>query len=166
VDRTRTLILQEFNRLRRFAFSLTGSKADADDLVQNVVVRLLKTGIPELSNPVPWMLRVCKNLWIDELRYRNVRIKAANEEGWSNDELQSEPHQGQSQIDTGKVLNMLRKLPENQCLALSLVAVEELSYAEADEVLGVPIGTIMSRVARARANIQQQLNIGMKELLQ
>jgi RNA polymerase sigma-70 factor (ECF subfamily) len=154
---TRAIIIRELNRLRRFSYSLTGSKADADDLVQNVVERLLKKGIPDRENPVPWMLTVCKNMWIDEMRARDVRLKYASEKDRHNNEQSgsdarmSEPLL--NQLETDRVLSALAKLPENHRLPLGLVAVGGMSYAEVAYILDVPIGTVMSRVARARASL-------------
>ncbi len=147
-----TVIQKELSRLRRFSYSLTGDKADADDLVQNVVVKLLKSGIPDHVKPVPWMLTICKNLWIDEIRSREVRMKAANDERLAANEEGREDAQSH-QLETQRVLEAVSALPDNHRLALSLVAVEGMSYAEAAAILDVPIGTIMSRVARARTNL-------------
>ena len=157
MDRLRTILLEEMPRLRRFSYSLTGTKADADDLVQDLVVRLLKSGLPENVAPVPWMLRVCKNLWIDEIRSRKVReredvvaqIKESNDTVVDRSGLK---------IDTGKVLQAVEQLPTGQRLAISLVAIENLSYADAAVVLDIPVGTVLSRVARARANLMQQFH--------
>ena len=152
VRQANQVIQQEFNRLRRFAFALTGAKADAEDLLQNTVVKILKKGLPDYDDPVPWMLTICKNLWIDEVRSREVRLRAVNE-GALALETETERMTPEGQIDVEKTLAHLASLPENNRQALSLVAVEGLSYAEAAEVLEVPVGTIMSRVSRARASM-------------
>ena len=62
--------------LRRFAYSLTGSRADADDLTQNTLVRLLDYPTPDGVPPAQWAFRICRNLWIDEYRARRVRQTA------------------------------------------------------------------------------------------
>lgn len=157
MGRLQTLLVQETPRLRRFAYSLTGSKADADDLVQNLVVRLLKAGLPDDVPPVPWMLRICKNLWIDEVRSREVRTRATTVEQLNMNHATAD-NETELHIDTEKVLNAMEQLPDNQRIAISLVAVESLSYADAAEVMGVPVGTIMSRVARARAKLMQEFD--------
>lgn len=166
VDKVRTVIQQELTRLRRFAYSLTGNKADADDLVQNLAVRLLKTGLPEDVDPVPWMLRICKNLWIDELRSREVRMKATNNDQLQTPSLTDGERSSRYQVDAGKVLKAMTSLSDNQRIALSLVAIEGMSYAQVAEILEVPIGTIMSRVARARDNLAKRFRGEVEELIQ
>lgn len=156
---TREVILQELPRLRRFAYALTSSKADADDLVQNTVVRLLKAGLPENVAPIPWMMRVCKNLWIDELRSRSVRMKAADQiERDHEQQDDAGSRQLQGNLDLQRVNQAMASLSDEHRMTLSLIAIEGMSYAEAAEVLGVPIGTIMSRLARARKQLHQKLN--------
>ena len=72
-DSQRDALLAELGGLRRFCYSLTGNPADADDLLQITVERLLEKGMPEDAHPAKWAYRVCKNAWIDELRSRDVR---------------------------------------------------------------------------------------------
>ena len=150
-----TILLEEAPRLRRFALSLTGAKAEADDLVQNVIMRLLEKGLPADVDPVPWMLRVCKNLWIDDRRAHQVRYRYA-EQAPDEQSLVTHANEAGLQRDTEAVLQALSELPDKLRIALSLVVVEGLSYAEASEVMEVPIGTIMSRVARARSKLVAQ----------
>lgn len=139
------ILQQELGRLRRFAYSLTGSKADADDLVHDVVCKTLEKGLPEGRDPIPWLITLCKNVWIDQIRYREVRTRREHEE-----ELPVAISQAGEQLDAihmERVLLAIQRLPENQRLTLSLVAIEGM---EAAAVLEVPVGTVMSRVARAR----------------
>ena len=63
--------------LRRFAYSLTGSKADADDVVQITIEKLLVKGIPDDVEPAKWAFKICRNVWIDEYRSRKVRQNTA-----------------------------------------------------------------------------------------
>lgn len=153
MDSTKQVLQREFPRLRRFAYSLTGNAADADDLVHDVIVKVLEKGLPNTANPLPWIFTLCKNVWIDELRYRNVRSPKCDAASISSSEeyMGTQKDSNAQQVQYQRVLKKLQSLPEGQRLALSLVAIEGLSYAEAAEVLEVPVGTIMSRVARARA---------------
>ncbi len=155
----KTIVVRELPRLRRFAYSLTGSKADADDLVQNVVMRLLKSGVPDEDSAVPWMLRICKNCWIDEVRSRTVRTNAMNTMLNDTPEFNNDSEKlVMNQLEVERVIQAMDTLSDNQRIALSLVAIENLSYDEAAKVLEIPIGTIMSRVARARQNLHRILH--------
>ena len=76
-DSQREALMAELGGLRRFCYSLTGNAADADDLLQATVEKLLNKGMPEDAHPAKWAYRVCKNVWIDEIRAREVRQRHA-----------------------------------------------------------------------------------------
>ena len=137
--------------IRRFAYSLTGARADADDLLQATVERILDKGAPEDADMKKWSYRVAKNIWIDEIRSRRVRRRAVSEGKIDiNDRLDGE-RVVLGSISLAEVNRAMERLPDDQRAALALVAVEGLSYADAAEALEVPIGTVMSRISRARA---------------
>ncbi|MEM6606439.1 MAG: sigma-70 family RNA polymerase sigma factor [Pseudomonadota bacterium] len=149
-------LLAELRGLKRFCVSLTGSEADADDLLQGTVERLLSRGVPADAHTARWAYRVCKNLWIDELRSREVRTRHATGVIQAGEAVEVSPSaevQSEGERSLAAVKNALAALPEEQRLSLTLVAVEGKSYAEAAEILEVPIGTIMSRIARARKQL-------------
>ncbi len=149
----RELLLAELGSLRRFCQSLSGSAPDADDLLQITVERILEKGMPADADAVKWAYRVCKNAWIDELRSREVRQRYPQQMAWDSDEAPS-AEESAGQERALEALNVaMAKLPPEQRLALTLVAVEGKSYAEAADILEVPVGTIMSRIARARAQL-------------
>lgn len=145
-------------QLRRFAFSLTGSVQDADDLVQNTIERLLNNPPEPHVTLLHWCFRVCRNVWIDEYRSRKVRQAGANEP-----ELQEASTDGEAtmlaQIQLTQVQKAMNQLPDEQKEVLSLVAVQGCSYAEAAQILALPAGTIMSRLARARSALMQSVLI-------
>ena len=151
----RERLMAELPGLKRFCLSLTGAEADADDLLQATVERLLDRGLPDDAHMARWSYRVCKNLWIDEVRAREVRSRhiTAVAQGGNADTAPSAETQSAAEMQLEAVYAALRHLPEEQRLALTLVAVEGKSYAEAAEILDVPIGTIMSRIARARRQL-------------
>lgn len=154
----RSEIVELLPRLRRFAYSLTSHTEDADDLVQRVVERVLKRGFPEGADLRRWSYRVCKNLWIDEIRFRDVRRRAAS------DGVLSEPHMidGEAEmvgwLDVDKITRAMDALPEQQRVTVSLISIEGMSYAEAAHVMDVPVGTVMSRLSRARKELQKRLS--------
>ncbi len=160
-QRQRQELMAELKGLKRFCLSLTGSTADADDLLQATVERLLERGIPNDAHTARWAYRVCKNMWIDELRSREVRQRHANASIQAGDPVQVVPSaevQSSGEESLEAVNEAMARLPEEQRLALTLVAVEGKSYAEAAQILDVPIGTIMSRIARARKQLMLALD--------
>jgi RNA polymerase sigma factor (sigma-70 family) len=154
---TREAMLEALPRVRRFARSLTGNRHDADDLLQNTVERVLDRGVPEQVDVGRWMFRVCKNLWIDELRAHSVRAKAAVSPELAEEPAVSGEAVAFGELELREVDRAMASLPDEQRLVLALVAVEGLTYREAAEVLDAPLGTIMSRLARARASLASRL---------
>ncbi len=138
-------------RLRRFARSLSGTGDAADDLVQATCER----GLRSLSTWTPgtrldsWLFRILHNQWIDGHRRR--RTEAAVE---LDDDLPVGSEDGRRTIEARRELAevgaAIEALPAPQKAVLLLVCVEDLSYRDAADILGVPIGTVMSRLARAR----------------
>lgn len=149
--------------LRRFAYSLTGSPHDADDLLQNTIERLLSKGVPEDVELAKWAFRVCRNIWIDEYRARKIRNNAAQ-----LPELEEPTVDGENviynEITLGEVNNAMDKLPDDQRSIIALVAVQGMSYKEVAETLSIPMGTVMSRLARARVALSQFLNSSAAEI--
>lgn len=148
-------LLTDLGGLRRFCLSLTGNAADADDLLQTTVERVLDKGMPADAHTAKWAYRVCKNVWIDELRSREVRLKYPQIAGNQIEESPSAEHIAGGEQHFNAVADALEALPDDQRLALTLVTIEGKSYAEAAEILEVPVGTIMSRIARARKNLME-----------
>lgn len=157
-DSQRKEVLAELPALRRYCLSLVGQIADADDLLQNTVERVLDRGMPAETPAGKWMFRVCKNIWIDELRYQEVRRRLAVQvasEARHNPTVEEEVF---GALNIRLVLRAMDTLPEVQRATLSLVVIEGKSYAEASEILEVPAGTIMSRVARSRRALVNYFN--------
>ncbi len=148
-------------RLRRFARGLTGSTSDADDLVQAACERALARAhqFQEGTRFDSWMFRIVQTIWIDQLRARDVRKEDGDvaEERLGSD---AAVRGVEARLALAEVRNAVERLPPDQRMTLMLVTVEGLSYKEAAVVAGVPVGTIMSRLARARVALQQQLDAG------
>ncbi|WP_323813856.1 RNA polymerase sigma factor [Cellvibrio sp. NN19] len=146
--------------LRRFAYSLTGSAADADDLLQNTLERLLSRDIPEDIDLTKWAFRVCRNLWIDEYRARKVRQRNV----YSLDDTEEPAVDGEQaihdQIALAQVDAAMNQLPDEQRSIMALIAVQGMSYKEVAQTLGIPAGTVMSRLARARVALANFLQAG------
>ncbi len=155
-DQQREALLAELGGLRKFCVSLTGTVADGDDLLQATVERVLQKGMPEDAHVAKWAYRVCKNAWIDEIRSRDVRQRYPQLVTDEDNDSPSAEQSASGQRELESVSAALNGLPSEQRLALTLVAIEGKTYAEAAEILEVPVGTIMSRIARARRQLVEQ----------
>jgi RNA polymerase sigma-70 factor (ECF subfamily) len=151
-------------RLRRFAAGLTRSASEADDLVQAACERALarEHQFQEGTRFDSWMFRIVQTIWIDQLRARTIRKEDEEiaEERLGTDEP---VRRVEARLALAEVRRAVSLLPPDQRSTLMLVTVEGLSYKQAAEVAGVPIGTIMSRLARARTALQQLLDAGAGE---
>jgi RNA polymerase sigma factor (sigma-70 family) len=137
-------------QLRRFAYSLAHNRADADDLLQATVERVLARSAPDDVDLLRWSFRICRNIWIDEIRARKVRQDAIRDEKIEIASAVDGERIIMGKFALNQVEQAMSQLPDDQRAALSLVALEGFSYAQTAEVLEIPIGTVMSRIARAR----------------
>lgn len=156
-----TRLVAALPAVRRYALSLCRRADQADDLVQGAVERALvgRSGFDPESRIEPWLFRILRNLWIDAVRRRATRgtevdvtehPAAAVFDGTRATEAALMLQRTQAAIDA---------LPTEQREVILLVGVEGLAYAEAAEVLGIPKGTVMSRLSRARLALAERLGI-------
>jgi RNA polymerase sigma-70 factor (ECF subfamily) len=143
-------------RLRRFARVITRNVQDADDLVQVAAEKALARAAqwrPD-SRLDSWMFGIMKNAWIDEIRARRRRdrVHAPEEAGAAVGDTSAHARDIALSVQAA-----MERLPEEQRLAVALVLVEGQSYKDAAEILGIPVGTLMSRLARGRAALQEML---------
>ncbi|SDG18656.1 RNA polymerase sigma-70 factor, ECF subfamily [Celeribacter baekdonensis] len=141
----------------RYAFALTRDHARADDLVQDCVERALnKRHLWSADRPLrPWLAKIALNVFRNGLHRERAHLHLAYDEAGDTPDLPvSETHMD-ARLDAKRTLARVAQLPEEQRHALLLVTVGGLSYAETAEALGVPIGTVMSRIARARHRLKQ-----------
>lgn len=146
-------------RLRRFCFALTGARHDADDLMQATVERVLAKPAPPGAHMEKWTFRVCKNIWIDEIRARKIRA-AANIEDEPDASVTDGESEMASRLTLAQVNAAMAQLPHDHRAVIALVAMEGCSYKAASEVLGIPVGTVMSRLSRARRALADILDAG------
>ena len=143
--------------LRRYARALMRNAASADDLVQDCLERAVSRWHQRRDgNARSWLFTILHNLAVNQFRQsaargKHVTIDETNEDDFGRDAVQEQ------QLMYRDVLDKLAKLPEDQRAVLLLVAVEDLSYADAAKVLDIPIGTVMSRLSRARERLQQEI---------
>jgi RNA polymerase sigma-70 factor (ECF subfamily) len=144
--------------LRRYARALLHNSAAADDLVQDCLERAVGGWHQRRGGSVrAWLFAILHNLAVNQFRKaashgRHLPIEAASETGFDGAAAQ------EHRLVYQDVLNKLAKLPEEQRAVLLLVAVEDFSYAEAAKALNVPVGTVMSRLSRAREKLQQEID--------
>lgn len=140
-------------RLRRFARGLTGNVTEADDLVQTACARALARAhqFREGTRFDSWMFRIVQTIWIDQMRSKGNHIDVPL--GAVEDELGSSAPTtlAEARLLLGKTRMAINELPSEQRAVIELVAIEGLSYKEAAAVAGIPIGTVQSRLSRARA---------------
>lgn len=138
-------------QVRRFAYALTRHASDADDLVQATLERVLTRPMPDDVELVKWMFRVCRNIWIDDLRSRKVRREAVADLTADAEHDASTEERVVAQATLRTAQQGIDALPAEQREVLAMVAIGGMAYREAAEALSIPIGTVMSRLARARA---------------
>jgi RNA polymerase sigma-70 factor (ECF subfamily) len=152
-DQLRAELRGHLPRLWRYALVLSGSRDFAEDLVQATCMRALERAhqFAPGSRLDRWLFTILRSIWLNELRARRIRTG----QGFVDPELLAAEDGGgpETNILARQVLLEVQKLPEAQREAVLLVYVEGLSYREAAAVLGIPLGTVMSRLAAARATL-------------
>jgi RNA polymerase sigma-70 factor (ECF subfamily) len=146
--------------LRRFALSLARTSDVADDLVQVTVERALlaRDRYDPAARLDAWCFRILKNAWIDMTR--RTRIRGVSVDVHETPEAAvTAGTETMDRLMLDQVLTAMAELSEDHREVLTLVCLEDMSYAEAAEVIGVPKGTVMSRLARARAALAERLGM-------
>jgi RNA polymerase sigma-70 factor, ECF subfamily len=157
-DTMRDAMLGAVPRLRAFAISLCGNVDKADDLVQETLLRAL-SHIDQFepgTNMPAWLFAILRNLFRSD--YRKRRREVEDDDGSYAETLKSQPEQP-GRLEFEELPGALAKLPPDQREALILVGASGLSYEEAAQICGCPIGTIKSRVNRARGRLAELLSI-------
>ncbi len=157
-DDPRSALAALLPRLRRFGLALTGSKVDADDLVQATCERVLSRlgQLRDQARLDAWVYGIMRNMWIDEVRFRRPRrhdeLTVATDVMGEDGEAVAE-----GRMTLATVRRTLAQLAEEQRSVLVLVCVDGLTYKETAVVLGIPVGTVMSRLWRARQELRARL---------
>lgn len=143
-------------RLRRYARALTGDAMRADDLVQDTLERawvkqhLWRQG----SDLRAWMFTIMHNVFVNQIRAHAANATVALDAEAYDVPARSSPV---DLLEVGDIDAAIRRLPSEQREVLLLVALEELSYGETAQALGIPLGTVMSRLYRARERLRALL---------
>ena len=149
-------------RLRRFAHALSRDGADADDLTQATVERALRSR--DQWQPGTrldsWLYRIARNLWIDTVRARGRKERheapEASAEGIGDDPRGSI----EATLELKRAMSAMQRLPDEQREVVALILIEGFGYREAAEMLGLPIGTVSSRLVRGRTALLAMLGGG------
>jgi len=157
-DSLRDSILKAIPNLRAFGISLTGNVDRADDLVQETMLRALKNidSFEPGTNMSAWLFTILRNLFRSEYRKRKREVEDAT--GMYADSLKSQPEQS-TRLEFEELRAALDKLPDDQREAVILVGASGFSYEEAAAICGCAVGTIKSRVNRARNRLAEMMSI-------
>lgn len=151
-------------RLRRFAYVLTKDMEQADDLVQDTCLRALDriAQWEEGTRLDSWLFRIAQNIWFDKLRA--LRTRGHVEEIDADQDYVGEDGRDvvESRLALSDISKALEKLTPEQQVLVALVCIDGLSYKEAADTLEIPIGTVMSRLARARQSLHTAMQGGVK----
>ncbi|WP_332717090.1 RNA polymerase sigma factor [Pelagibacterium mangrovi] len=146
-------------RLRAFALSLTRVSTDADDMVQAACERALRARdsyTPDTRFDA-WMMRILHNLWVDTYRKRRREVLEDVTDPENDRPGEDGRRLVEDRSELSRTWDLMAAMPEEQRSVLTLVCVEGLSYRDTAEVLDVPVGTVMSRLARARIRLAEGL---------
>jgi len=161
-------ILACFEALYRSAFRLTGNKPQAEDLVQETYLRAWRS-LSRLHGPSsvqPWMFRILRTVFIDQLRRESKRPKlvtdvekmlAASEQLSLPEISDLKDRRNLDEVFDQEILSAMTELPDEERLALLFQVVGGLSYREVSEAMECPIGTVMSRIHRAKRWLRRRL---------
>lgn len=163
-DLFRTQLLQALPALRRYCHALTGNAHNAEDLLQSAVEKALSRW--QQYQPDThfdrWLYRLCRNLWIDTMRREKPNEVWEDDAGMDPLTTPLE-QQHQQQLSLERVQQQMNQLSSGLRTVLYLVAVEGRSYQETADLLEIPAGTVMSRLARARQQLSNALG-GLQEV--
>jgi RNA polymerase sigma-70 factor (ECF subfamily) len=151
-------LLGQLPRLRRYAIALVGDRAMAEDLLQDCVERALRyrSSLKDAGGMFAWLRTILYNLYMGELRTRRRRGAVVDiDETINSLALSVPPGERTDAMDFVRAMN---GLSVDHREILLLVGLEEMSYREIAAVLNIPIGTVMSRLARAREQLRSRLD--------
>lgn len=165
------ILTEELEPMWRFALRLTANQVDAEDLVQRTCVKALENAhlYKEKGRLRSWLFRIEHRIWLNVLRSRQIRSAGSFNTGAA---LATQPHSNkdmeyeraasvetvdenspESNLQLHQIYLQVESLPDAQRLVVLLVCVEGFTYSETADVLEIPIGTVMSRLARARMTL-------------
>ncbi|WP_439520102.1 RNA polymerase sigma factor [Hydrogenophaga sp.] len=156
----RAQIISLLPRLRRFAHGLTRDGQQADDLVQSACLKALERWHQYQADTslASWMFRIVQTNWLDDYRARQRHKTDADSDAIPEQMGEDGRQVVERRSELRAVRGALLRLPQDQREVLMLVTVDGLTYQEAAQALGIPAGTVMSRLARARIKLADALS--------
>lgn len=157
-DTVRRDISAHIRSLRRYALILTRNRSDAEDLVQETLLRALSAAdtFRPGAEMRSWLFRIMHNAHVSAAR--RAQTRAAYARGRASAEPPSQPASQHDRLEAMAALEALNLLPDGQREAVALIALEDMRYVDAANVLGVPLGTFMSRISRGRETLRRILD--------
>lgn len=165
MDEIASLLEPQIPALRRYAWALLRDDEAADDLVQDTLERAIGRWSQRRRDGDlrAWLFAIQRNLFLDHIRRRRGRGIQVGQEAL--DQVPAAESSPEDQAGARDILTGLDALSEEQRSVLLLVGVEDLSYGQAAEVLGLPVGTVMSRLSRGREKLRQVMETGRSAVL-
>lgn len=153
LHRTLTELQSEF---LAYAWHISRNEDDAKELLQNALTRALSSkNTPDKTEEIkPWMFRIIRNHHIDDVRKSKVRMEYLNSQARLYDGTRAQPA---SQLEILIVRQAFDALPADKREIIYLVDLAGMKYAEVAEVMNIPVGTVMSRISRARKELLEHL---------
>ena len=150
------LVVNNRERLYRTAYAWTSDPHLADDLVQQTLLKALNNQkqLRDFAAAKGWLFRILANCLTDYRRAKREYLSGDNLE--IVDKITPENQAGEQQL-VQKVRDAVQKLPINHCQVITLVDLEEFSYASVAQILEIPVGTVMSRLCRGRRALREHL---------
>jgi RNA polymerase sigma-70 factor (ECF subfamily) len=154
-------LLKESSSLSKFAYKLTRNRDDADDLLQSTLVTALdkQNQFEQGTNLFSWTSRIMFNAFVSSYRH-NCRFETQYDPQWYIDQQSVEATQ-ESEAELSLVFDAIMSLSEDHREILRMVCIDGMQYNEVAEKLLIPVGTVRSRLSRAREGLQERLNISV-----
>jgi RNA polymerase sigma-70 factor (ECF subfamily) len=158
LSRFENLLVEEIPSLRRYAWALSGESTAVDDLVQECLARAISRRKLWISHQGirPWLFTILHNIFVNSVRSSSPLSEGNSIENY--EDLTTSESDADAMCVLSDFEKSLNRLSLDQREALILVGMEQLSYKDAAKVAGVPVGTIMSRLSRAREQLAEYLN--------
>ena len=158
------LVSDHYAALYRYAYRLSGAVAEAEDLTQETFCKAQQnlSQLRDGDKAKPWLFQILRNLFLHKVRAQNGRTMTSLEQMC---EVPDRPGESPAQVDSEQLQAALNDIPEQFRTPVILYYFEDFSYRDIAEQMGLPIGTVMSRLARAKAYLRARLLVRTPEIL-